>query len=93
MRQPSKPFFKVYLPQTLPGVAAGAIIVFTLSLGYYITPALVGGGADQMISGSIAFYTNQSLNWGMAAALSLLLLIPLALMLFAGRIMARTVPA
>lgn len=90
---PIEAFFKVYLPQTLPGVAAGAIIVFTLSLGYYITPALVGGGADQMISGSIAFYTNQSLNWGMAAALSLLLLIPLALMLFAGRIMARTVPA
>lgn len=90
---PLEAFAKVYLPQTLPGVAAGAIIVFTLSLGYYITPALVGGGADQMISGSIAFYTNQSLNWGMAAALSLLLLIPLALMLFAGRIMARTVPA
>jgi putative spermidine/putrescine transport system permease protein len=90
---PLTAFLKVYLPQTMPGVAAGAIIVFTLSLGYYITPALVGGGADQMISGSIAFYTNQSLNWGMAAALSLLLLIPLLLMVFAGRTMARTVPA
>jgi putative spermidine/putrescine transport system permease protein len=46
-----------------------------------------------MISASIAFYTNQSLNWGMAAALSLLLLVPLLLMLFAGRTLARTVPA
>lgn len=90
---PLRAFVKVYLPQTLPGVAAGAIIVFTLALGYYVTPALVGGGADQMISASIAFYTNQSLNWGMAAALSLLLLVPLLLMLFAGRTMARTVPA
>lgn len=86
-------FIKVYLPQTLPGVAAGAIIVFTLALGYYVTPALVGGGGDQMISASIASYTNQSLNWGMAAALSLLLLVPLLLMVFAGRTIVRTVPA
>lgn len=90
--RPLRAFWKVYLPQSLPGVAAGAIIVFTLALGYYVTPALVGGGADQMISASIAFYTNQSLNWGMAAALSFLLLLPLALMLFAGRTMVRTVP-
>lgn len=90
---PMLAFRKVYLPQTLPGVAAGAIIVFTLALGYYVTPALMGGGADQMISASIAFYTNQSLNWGMAAALSLLLVLPLLLMLFAGRTMVRTVPA
>lgn len=86
-------FRRIYFPQTLPGLVAGIIIVFTLSLGYYITPALVGGGADQMISGSIAFYTNQSLNWGMAAALSLLLMLPLALMLFAGRYLTRAVPA
>jgi putative spermidine/putrescine transport system permease protein len=90
---PAAAFFRVYFPQTLPGLAAGLIIVFTLALGYYITPALVGGGGDQMLSGSIAFYTNQTLNWGMAAALSLLLLLPLALMLFAGRTLVRTVPA
>ncbi|MDT9600324.1 ABC transporter permease [Sphingosinicella rhizophila] len=89
---PVRAFLKVYLPQTLPGLAAGMIIVFTLSLGYYITPALVGGGADQMISTAIAFYTNQSLNWGMAAALSMLLLAPLVLMIFAGRYLTRTVP-
>lgn len=85
-------FLRIYLPQTLPGLFAGMIIVFTLALGYYITPALVGGGADQMVSGSIAFYTNQSLNWGMAAALSLLLLVPLTLMLFAGRYLTKSVP-
>jgi putative spermidine/putrescine transport system permease protein len=90
---PLQAFLRVYLPQSLPGVAAGALIVFTLALGYYITPALVGGGGDQMISAMIAFYTDQSLNWGMAAALSLLLLAPLALLLFFGRALARTVPA
>jgi len=90
---PLRAFLSIYLPQTLPGVAAGAIIVFTLALGYYVTPALVGGGADQMISASIAFYTNQSLNWGMAAGLSLLLLLPLLLMAVAGRALVRAVPA
>lgn len=91
--KPLTAFLRIYLPQTMPGLAAGMIIVFTLALGYYITPALVGGGGDQMMSGSIAFYTNQSMNWGMAAALSILLLVPFTLMLFAGRYLARTVPA
>ena len=68
-------------------MAAGGLIVFTLALGYYITPALVGGPGDQMISYFIAFYTNQSLNWGMAAALSLVLLAAtLVLMLVQGRL-------
>jgi putative spermidine/putrescine transport system permease protein len=71
---PLQAFVRVYAPQTLPGVAAGSLIVFILGLGYYITPALVGGAGDQMIAYFIAFYTNQSLNWGMAAALSLVLL-------------------
>src|SRR3546814_17013231 len=61
---PLRAFLAVYLPQTLPGVAAGAIIVFTLALGSYVTPALVGGGADQMISASIDFHTSHSLTWG-----------------------------
>jgi putative spermidine/putrescine transport system permease protein len=72
---PLRTFWQVYLPQTLPGVTAGALIVFILSLGYYITPALIGGPADQMVSSFIAFYTNQSLDWGRAAALSLVLLV------------------
>ena len=72
---PWRQFLSVYLPLTMPGVAAGAVIVFMLSLGFYVTPALVGGLQDQMISYYIAFFTNQSINFGMAAALSLLLLV------------------
>jgi putative spermidine/putrescine transport system permease protein len=82
-------FRKVFLPQSLPGIIAGVVVVFTLALGYYVTPALVGGGADQLISTYIAFYINQSLNWGMAAALSLLLLGSLAAVLFAAYLAIR----
>ena len=71
---PLRSFLIVYLPQTIPGVAAGVLLVFIISLGYYITPALVGGPKDQMLSYFIAFYTNRTVNWGMAAALSVLLL-------------------
>lgn len=67
-------FRRVYLPQTLPGVGAGGLMVFIQALGYYITPALVGGAGDQMISYFIAFYATKTINWGMASALSLLLL-------------------
>lgn len=68
-------FWRIYVPQTLPGVAAGCLMTFILSLGYYITPALVGGPRDQMLSNFIATYINRDLNWGMAAALALLLLV------------------
>ena len=71
---PFAAFRRVYLPQTLPGITAGCVLVFILAIGYYITPALVGGADDQLISYFIAFYTNQTLNWGMAAALGLVLL-------------------
>lgn len=54
---------------------AGCLMTFILSLGYYITPALVGGPRDQMLSNFIATYINRDLNWGMAAALALLLLV------------------
>jgi len=67
-------FAKVYMPQCLPGIGAGCLLVFILSLGYYITPALVGGPNDQMISYFIVVNTNQTLNWGLAAALSVILL-------------------
>ncbi len=67
-------FLRVYLPQSLPGVAAGSLLVFILALGYYITPALVGGAGDQMVSYFIAFYTSRSVNWGLAAALATVLL-------------------
>ncbi len=67
-------FRRVYLPQTLPGVGAGCLMVFIQALGYYITPALVGGADDQMISYFIAFYASRTVNWGMAASLSIMLL-------------------
>ncbi|MFT2215636.1 ABC transporter permease [Rhizobium giardinii] len=71
---PYKAFLRVYLPLTMPGVGAGALLVFILALGYYITPALVGGPKDQMLSYFIAYFVNQSSNWGMAAALAVVLL-------------------
>ena len=71
---PTASFMKVYLPQCLPGIGAGCLLVFILSLGYYITPALVGGPNDQMISYFIVVNVNQTLNWGLAGALSVILL-------------------
>lgn len=71
-------FRRIYLPQTMPGVAAGCTLVFVLSLGFYITPALVGGPADQMIGYFIAHFTNRAVNWGMASALGAVLLITVA---------------
>jgi putative spermidine/putrescine transport system permease protein len=67
-------FRKVYFPQSLPGVTSGCLLVFILALGFYVTPALVGGGSDQLISYFIALFANEIVNWGMAAALSVLLL-------------------
>lgn len=71
---PFASFWRVYFPQTLPGIGAGGLLVFILSIGYYITPALLGSPNDQMISYFVAFYTNTSINWGMATALGGLLL-------------------
>jgi putative spermidine/putrescine transport system permease protein len=68
-------WLRVYLPQTLPGIGAGCLMVFIQALGYYVTPALVGGADDQMISYFIAFYASRTINWGMAAALALILLV------------------
>ena len=67
-------FRKVYMPQTLPGVAAGCLLTFILCLGYYITPALVGGPADNMIAGFIDSAMNSENNWGKASALGAVLL-------------------
>ena len=71
---PFTAFWKVYFPQTLPGIGAGVILVFILSIGYYITPALVGGQSGQLISNIIAYHMQSSLNWGLAAALGSILL-------------------
>ena len=80
--RPLRAFVRVYLPLTVPGIGAGCLLVFILAIGYYITPALVGGANDQMISYYVAFYTNQTINWGMASALGAVLLIA-TLVLFA----------
>ena len=71
---PLAAFFRVYVPQTYPGIGAGALLVFILSIGYYVTPALLGGADDQMLSYYIAQYTNVTVNWGMACALGAMLL-------------------
>jgi putative spermidine/putrescine transport system permease protein len=71
---PARAFWTVYFPQTVPGIGAGSILVFILSIGYYITPALVGGRTGQLISNFIAFHMQSSLNWGLAAALGGILL-------------------
>jgi len=76
-----KAFLKVYFPQCLPGVGAGTLLVFILSLGYYITPALVGGPGDQMISYWIVQNMNAA-NWGLGAALSMVLLVLTMVMFF-----------
>ncbi|MDB5665172.1 MAG: transporter permease [Cypionkella sp.] len=66
-------FRRIYLPQTLPGIAAGSLLVFILAVGYYITPALVGGADGQLISNLIQFHMSKA-NWSMAAALAAILL-------------------
>lgn len=73
-------FWRVYFPQSIPGIGAGSILVFILSIGYYITPELVGGTKGVFISNRIAYHISSSLNWGLAAALgAILLLLVLAL--------------
>ncbi len=71
---PFASFWRVYFPQTLAGVGAGSLLVFIIAIGYYITPALLGSPNDQMVSYFVAFYTNTTINWGMATALGGLLL-------------------
>ncbi|NKB26759.1 MAG: ABC transporter permease subunit [Rhodobacteraceae bacterium] len=67
-------FRRIYVPQTVPGMGAGGLLVFILAVGYYITPALVGGASGQMITNFIAFHMLKSHNWSLAAALAALLL-------------------
>jgi ABC-type spermidine/putrescine transport system permease subunit I len=71
---PITTFFKVYVPLTLPGAMAGLLLVFTISLGFFVIPALLGGAKGLMIAQLIEFNINSSLNWGMASALSVMLL-------------------
>ncbi|WP_163848138.1 ABC transporter permease [Pseudooceanicola aestuarii] len=67
-------FWRVYFPQSVPGIGAGSILVFILAIGYYITPEIVGGTTGTFISNRIAYHISSSLNWGLAAALGAILL-------------------
>ncbi|WP_372072170.1 ABC transporter permease [Tistrella mobilis] len=86
---PLRAFLRVVFPLAFRGLASGALLVFMTAIGYYITPALIGGPGDQMISSVIAFYATGSANWGMAGALGLVLLV-VTLLLYAvyGRLSA-----
>ena len=72
---PFTAFRRIYFPQTLPGIAAGTLLVFILAIGYYITPALVGGEDGLLISNLIAYHIQKSLNWSLGAALGTILLV------------------
>ncbi|WP_163559881.1 ABC transporter permease [Halomonas sp. NO4] len=73
--KPILSFRRVYFPLTIPGIAAGGILVFILAIGYYITPALVGGQSGRFITNYIAYHMQTSLNWGLAAAIASILLL------------------
>ena len=68
-------FYKIYFPLTVPGIGAGCLLVFILSIGYYITPALVGGASGSLISNTIAYHMKSSLDWAFASALGAMLLV------------------
>ena len=68
-------FWRVYFPATIPGIGAGGLLVFILAIGYYITPALVGGNSGELISNTIAYHMERSLNYSLAAALGGILLV------------------
>lgn len=76
-------FRAVYLPQTMPGVMSAALLVFVISLGFYITPALLGGGRVLMISEYITYQIQEFLKWGLGTALSVALLLATAAVLLA----------
>jgi putative spermidine/putrescine transport system permease protein len=72
---PLTAFLKIYFPLTIPGIGAGCLLVFILSIGYYITPALVGGASGSLISNIIAYHMKSSLDWAFASALGTMLLV------------------
>jgi len=71
---PLHAFWKIYMPNSVPGISAGCMLVFILAIGYYITPELVGGKDGQMIGNWIAYHLKTTLNWGLSAALGAILL-------------------
>lgn len=82
---PFRVFVRVYLPLTMPGLLAGATLVFLIALGYYITPALLGGPQDMMIAQLIQQQVSSFGNWGLAGALSVTLLVATGMVLIVMR--------
>jgi putative spermidine/putrescine transport system permease protein len=76
-------FWRVYFPQSVPGIGAGALLCFILAIGYYITPEIVGGTKGVFISNRIAYHISSSLNWGLAAALGAILLVVVLILYWA----------
>ena len=72
-------FRKIYFPLTLPGIGAGSLLVFIIAIGYYITPALVGGASGTLISNKIAYHMKDTLDWAMASAMGSILLVSVLL--------------
>jgi putative spermidine/putrescine transport system permease protein/spermidine/putrescine transport system permease protein len=79
---PMKTFWSVFFPLAMPGMATGALIVFILCLGFYITPAVLGGGKVIMVSSRIANDIEIFFNWGAASALGVVLLVMTALLIW-----------
>ena len=71
---PLHAFYKIYMPNSVPGVSAGCLLVFIIAIGYYITPELVGGKDGQMVGNWIAYHLKTTLNWGLCASLGAILL-------------------
>jgi putative spermidine/putrescine transport system permease protein len=78
---PFSAFLKVYLPLSLPGLVSAGILVFIFSLGFYVTPALLGGGKTIMIAEYIALQITDTLNWGVGTMLATTLLLTVFLLL------------
>jgi putative spermidine/putrescine transport system permease protein len=74
-------FWQVFLPMTLPGVLGAAVITFIFSLGFFITPAILGGGRSVLIAEFIYVQTFQTVNWGLAGAISVVLVVATALLI------------
>jgi ABC-type spermidine/putrescine transport system permease subunit I len=86
---PRKVFWRVYFPLSLPGIGAGGLLVFIISMGFYVTPALLGGAKDVMLAQIIEQQISDTLNWGFAAALSAILLaVTIVLFIFYDRLIS-----
>src|SRR5436190_1861182 len=82
--RPATAFLRVFLPLTLPGIAAGAVLVFVVALGFYITPQVLGSSRSPMFSQQIANQTNVLLDFGLASALAMVLLVVTVVLVYVG---------